>query len=297
MFAIIGTIPDDDFPLVDGPVSLAGSCLNIDGHLVDINRGTPALIAAALMVCNYFDGPSPVAYLSGDTGKGAGSRKLYEFLVETLPHQNNTSLTFHYIQPDVDWHNKVLFAIEEMNPRPLLIADAGYMYVAKMSGQAGEYNIFTPDIGELAFLADESAPHPFYTRGFLFHETHRVPELIARSYLHDNAAQYLLVKGEKDFIANKEGIKKIVDSPVVPALEAIGGTGDIITGLLAALTGLGLGSQSACQVASKISRIAGQLADPDPGTQVMEIIKEIPKALNMFYSRKGKHDLQEMLIN
>jgi ADP-dependent NAD(P)H-hydrate dehydratase / NAD(P)H-hydrate epimerase len=52
-----------------------------------------------------------------------------------------------------------------MNRRPILIADAGFMYAAKMSGQAACYDFFTPDVGELAFLADEMAPHPFYTRG------------------------------------------------------------------------------------------------------------------------------------
>jgi ADP-dependent NAD(P)H-hydrate dehydratase / NAD(P)H-hydrate epimerase len=62
------------------------------------------------------------------------------------------------------------------------------MYAAKMSGQAPSYDVFTPDMGELAFLADESAPHPFYTRGFILHEENRAPELIKRAYQHENAA-------------------------------------------------------------------------------------------------------------
>ena len=57
--------------------------------------------------------------------------------------------------------NRVLFAVEEMAKRPVLIADAGFMYAAKMSGQSSKYDLFTPDVGELAFLADEEAPHPF----------------------------------------------------------------------------------------------------------------------------------------
>jgi hypothetical protein len=52
-------------------------------------------------------------------------------------------------------------ALNEVNPRPLLCADAGYMYVAKMSGYAASYDLFFPDAGELAFLADENAPHPY----------------------------------------------------------------------------------------------------------------------------------------
>ena len=88
------------------------------------------------------------------------------------------SLTFHYLQPDVDWHNKVLFAVETMQQRPILIADAGFMYAAKMSGQSECYDFFTPDVGELAFLADELAPHPFYTRGFILHENNNITDLI-----------------------------------------------------------------------------------------------------------------------
>lgn len=82
----------------------------------------------------------------------------------------------------------------------MLVADAGFMYVAKMSGYADAYDLFTPDAGELAFLADEKAPHPFYTRGFLLASEDDVPELAARAYRHGNAARFLLVKGKTDHL-------------------------------------------------------------------------------------------------
>ncbi len=72
-----------------------------------------------------------------------------------------------------------------------------------MSGQAGRYDCFTPDLGELAFLADEQAPHPFYTRGFILHENNRAEDLIERAYRHDNAAQNLLVKGGTDRVVER----------------------------------------------------------------------------------------------
>ena len=284
MFAVIGTVPDEKFPLTRGPASLAGTRLVVENRTMDINRGTPALLATACKVCDYFNADPPVAYLIGDIGTGAGSRRLYEYLETELPGSHYTGLTFHYIQPDVDWHNRVLFAVDEMPVRPMLIADAGFMYAAKMSGQADTYDLFTPDIGELAFLADDAAPHPFYTRGFIFHEENRVPELIARAYQHRNAARYLMVKGETDRLADAGGVLNSVKEPSVPALEAIGGTGDILTGLVAALTGIGKDIPSACVAASVISRTAGQLAAPDPGTQVMDIIREIPESLKAFYT-------------
>ncbi len=284
MFAVVGTVPDDDFPVVRGAVSVGGDVLRVEGsgriHEIPINRGTAALLAAAFMVCRYFGEPAPEAFLVGDTGRGHGSRRLYQYLEETLPDCFYTSLTFHYIQPDVDWHNRVLFAVEEMKTRPVLIADAGFMYAAKMSGQAPAYDVFTPDMGELAFLADESAPHPFYTRGFILHENNRAPQLIERAYGHDNAARYLLVKGAQDIIADRSGILETVEKPATEALEAIGGTGDIITGLLAGLTGIGWNIPDACTASARISREAGRAANPDPGTQVSDIIRHIPEALD-----------------
>ncbi len=279
MFAVVGTVPDPDFPLSCGPARLAGRQLQVAGRWVAINRGTPALLATACRVCDFRDAPPPRAFLIGDIGTGAGSRKLYAHLEKTLPQETYTGLTFHYIQPDVDWHNRVLFVVEAMAERPVLIADAGFMYAAKMSGQAGAYDLFTPDIGELAFLADESAPHPFYTRGFIFHESSRVPELIARAYEYKNAARYLLVKGEEDLLAEGGTIAGKVRAPVVPCLEAIGGTGDIVTGLAAALTGVGRKVPEACLQAARVGRVAGEMAGPDPGTQVAEIIDALPAAL------------------
>ena len=284
MFAIVGTVPHDDFPLVCAPAQRSGEVLLIENHNVTVNRGTPALIATAIEVCRFFNIPPPFVYLIGDIGKGAGSRKLYAFLENTITEQEYTSLTFHYIQPDVDWHNRVLFAVDAMEKRPVLIADAGFMYAAKMSGQAGAYDLFTPDIGELAFLADPSAPHPFYTRGFIFHEETRIPEMIKSAYAHQNAARHLLVKGEEDILATEKGVNTTIPEPKVPSMEAIGGTGDILTGLAAAFTGMGKDVSTACIFAARISRMAGAAAAPNPGTQVMEIIQCLPKVLETFFT-------------
>jgi ADP-dependent NAD(P)H-hydrate dehydratase / NAD(P)H-hydrate epimerase len=176
---------------------------------------------------------------------------------------------------------KVLFAVEEMTPRPRLIADAGFMYAAKISGQARRYDLFTPDVGELAFLADEEAPHPFYTRGFILHEDNLAPDLIARAYAHNNAARYLLVKGGTDYLADGRGILAAVDRPRIEALEAIGGTGDTLTGVVAALMAAGWDIEPAAVAAARLNRLAGQLADPTPATPVGEFIRQIPPALAM----------------
>ncbi len=278
MIGVVGTVPDPDFPLVTGETRLKDDSIYIRGKRILVNRGTPALLAAAIKTAQVLDQGAPFGYLVGDVGLGHGSRRLYEYLSGHLGKRDFNTIVFHYLQPDVDCHNRVLFAIEEMERRPVLIADAGFMYAAKMSGQSSQYDLFTPDIGELAFLADEEAPHPFYTRGFILHEKNRAPELIARAYKYKNAARCLLVKGKQDYVADREGIQATINSPLEEAMEAIGGTGDTLTGIVTALIGTGMEVTKAAIIAARVNRVAGFYAKPTPATQVMDIIRQIPTA-------------------
>jgi hypothetical protein len=279
MLAVVGTVPDNDFPLVAGEVALQDDQVQIQDCGIPINRGTSALIAAAVKASEILDTAAPFAYLVGDIGKGDGSRRLYEYLSRELSERDFDTIAFHYLQPDVDWHNRVLFAVQEMMQRPILIADAGFMYAAKMSGQSTQYDLFTPDVGELAFLADEQAPHPFYTRGFILHKEFKVTELIKRAYQHKNAARYVLIKGQPDYVASEDGIQEIIHAPIEEALEAIGGTGDTLTGIVAALLTTGLDLKEAAIIAARANRLAGHYARPTPATQVMHILNHIPDAL------------------
>jgi len=279
MLGVVGTVPDSGFPLVHGKVRLVDGHITIEDRSIAVDRCTPALLAAALKAAECIGGPEIHAFLVGDIGKGDGSRRLYRFLERHLSEFDFEVLTFHYLQPDVDWHNRVLFAVQEMRRRPLLIADAGFMYAAKMSGQSACYDVFTPDIGELAFLADEMAPHPFYTRGFILHRSDDdVPDLIRQAYRHRNAAACLLVKGRTDHIADERRVIATVDCPAFEAMEAIGGTGDTLTGLLTVLCGAGMAPADAAVAAARINRWTGCYADPDPATQVARLIEHIPRA-------------------
>ncbi len=279
MLAIVGTVPDENFPLIHGRVGLSHDHITINDQKIEINRGTPALLAAAIKTKKAIDSPEIYAFLVGDIGKGDGSRKLYRFLTEHISEFQFQVMTFHYLLPDVDWHNRVLFAIEKMKQKPLLIADAGFMYVAKMSGQAEQYDIFTPDVGELAFLADEMAPHPFYTRGFILHQEENAPDLIKLAYKHKNAARYLLVKGKSDYIVSEKKIIETIKSPSLEPMEAIGGTGDTLTGILTVLCGVGYKPAKAAAIAAKVNRWCGSLTNPGPATQVYKLINKIPEAL------------------
>ena len=216
---------------------------------------------------------------AGDSGTGQGSRLVYQRLIETLPELRPRGITFHYLLPDVDWHNRILLAVEALPQRPILIADAGYMYAAKMSGYAEQYDLFTPDIGELAFLADELAPHPFYTRNFLLADEEQAEELISSAYAGHNAAKHMLVKGGIDRYVHEGRVAETVDGPDIPMLEPIGGTGDTLTGIASALLASGLGMRAACVAAFRINRRMGLLARPNPASSIMDLLEFLPEAV------------------
>lgn len=298
MLAVVGTIPDQSFPIVAGEVTLEDNKICIQGNQAHVNRGTPALLAAAIKAGEVLNQRTIFAYLAGDIGLGDGSRLLYKYLTQDLPQQDFRAIVFHYILPYVNRHNDVLLSLEKMRNRPILIADAGTMYVAKMSGNSQSYDLFTPDVGELAFLADETTPHPIYTRGFILHEDNRVQDLIARAYAHNNAARYLLVKGIQDYVSDKERILATIDYPVDESMEAIGGTGDTLTGIVAALIATGMEISDAAVIAARANRLAGHYAMPTPATQVIEITEKIPCALNeILCAAMSSKDTLEKIVN
>ena len=286
---VVGTVPDESVGLVHGICTLTGGTLTgnpltdggltVGGTLLPVRRGTPALLAAACSACAVLGVAPPRALIAGDAGLGAGSRKAYEALRDMLPGLNPRGLTFHYLFPDLAGHDLVLLAAQELATPPVLVADAGFMYAAKMSGQAAAYDLFTPDAGELAFLADELAPHPFYTRGFLLGLDVPTRELIRRAWETGGAAKHLLVKGRVDSIACRGEVLAEIGEPQSPAMEAIGGTGDTLTGMVTALLMAGRSIPAACALAALANRLLGVLARPTPATSVAVLAAHVGQAL------------------
>ncbi|GAB6058809.1 NAD(P)H-hydrate dehydratase [Desulfonatronum parangueonense] len=285
---IAGSVPRADFPLVWGEYRLQDNVLEIGGQRVNVARGTPALMAVAAVCAEVLGMETPEALLAGDVGTGDGSRALYQHLAENVERAAGKGITFHYLLPDIYWHNQVLWGLEALSPAPLLVADAGFMYAAKMSGFAGHYDLFTPDAGEMAFLADEAAPHPFYTRGFLLQEEERVPELIGLAYAGENAARHLLVKGKRDYVVAAGKIVAEIDAPDVPAMEPIGGTGDSLTGLVTALLASGQEMTKACRTSALANRYLGLYAQPSPAHGIADLLPFLPKALERALVEAGE---------
>lgn len=293
---ICGTVPDPERGLIRGRAEArfdaAGLRLVVagpDGEAISlpVARGTPALAAAFAVLARPLGLDGPEVLLAGDTGKGEGSRLVYRALHDAMGHYAGWGITLHYLLPDLDWHNRLLAALEDVTPRPVLCADAGFMYAAKMSGYASLYDLFTPDAGELAFLADEKAPHPFYTRGFLLAEEDKAPELAARAHAHENAAKTMLVKGKTDLVVEEGRVVARIGSPLVPNLEPVGGTGDTVAGIVSALLAAGLPMREACRRGALTNRLMGQLARPTPATSVAELLGHLPRAWDLVQSHEG----------
>jgi NAD(P)H-hydrate repair Nnr-like enzyme with NAD(P)H-hydrate dehydratase domain len=273
---ITGTIPIRDLPLVTGGVKREGDSLVIDGYRIPCAQGTGAMISAALVTTDYLKLASPQVVVAGDIGEGGGSRQIYEYLIQNVARLAPRVLVLHYCLPDMALMRRLCQAVGECHPRPLLIADAGSMYAAKAAGLAREFDVFTPDAAELAFLADTEATHPAYISRHLFCGITRAPRLIVAAYRQRSAARLLLVKGATDYIARDGEILATVTEPDVPELEAIGGTGDTITGLLSAFVSGGLEPHEAAIIAARANRTAGRLVRVTVAASVRQVINQFP---------------------
>ena len=277
MMLIAGTIPIRDLPLTMAKVRAEGEFLAVDGHRIPCAQGTGAMISAALATTDYLKLEAPQVLVAGDIGQGKGSREIYNYLIQRIDELSPEVLALHYCLPDMALMRGLCQAIGRCARRPLIVADAGSMYAAKAAGLATEFDIFTPDATEMAFLADADATHPAYIARHLFDtDIAQTPGLAATAYQNKSAAKLLLVKGVVDYVIEDGDIVATIIEPNVPELEAIGGTGDTITGLVSAFTYAGLKLHEAAITAAKANRMAGKFARATPATKVRQIIDQFP---------------------
>ncbi|MCI5146249.1 MAG: sugar kinase [Candidatus Electrothrix sp. AR3] len=281
MLLLAGAVPVEHLPLLIGPVSYTEQGVKIDGHELAINRGNEAMMTAACIVCKEYGVDVPIGMVAGDIGKRVGSEAIYKHLADHLPEMGAEVLTLHYVMPDLKLNKKVLATVDTMEKKPRMIADAGSMYVAKAGGDSKYYEVFTPDLGEAAFLADDKADHPSFTRGFIFNMEEDVPELIRRAYAGNNATKTMFVKGAIDYICQDGEIVDTINEPSIETMEPIGGTGDLITGMISGMLYAGVDPLEACRIAGRANRAAGELSQPTPATQVQKILRHLPHALEI----------------
>ncbi|MDD5486268.1 MAG: NAD(P)H-hydrate dehydratase [Dehalococcoidales bacterium] len=283
MLVIAGTIPIDGMPLTQGSYIYQKDKVTIGDYTLEgkyITLGTAAMASAASVACQTLgiDPPHLVTY--GDTGMGDGTLKILDYLSREIGNMGADVLTLHYLLPTKEPFIKLVDIVNNLDKKPFFIADAGALLNAKATGLAKKFDLFTPDPGELSFIADPEAPHPAYVQHFIFEvDDKEIPRLSKEAYDNGNAPKYLLIKAAVDHIVVDGEVVGNIREPLVPSLEAIGGTGDTITGVVSALISSGMDVSEAMLKAAHINRYMGELAQPSPATPISELIPYIPEAI------------------
>lgn len=282
MLVLWGTVPIEGLRLIAGRCSFGDDFLAIGTYQLPKEKvmlGTTAMIYASSVMCRSLGVELPYGVLAGDLGDGAGSRELYSYLADELPTIGAKVLAMHYILPIRNPFENFIKSLGKMKEKPVLIGDAGTMLIAKATQTCRIFDVFTPDPGEISFLADPEADHPAYVQHYFFEiDSSDVPKLAKQAYDLGNAPSILLIKGETDYIVKQGEIVGTVKEPLVPALEPIGGTGDTLTGIVASMIYAGFDPVQSCVLGAKVNRMAGFLTKPTPATMISEIIPQIPAA-------------------
>jgi NAD(P)H-hydrate epimerase len=125
----------------------------------------------------------------------------------------------------------------------------------RLSGREGRDVIITPHPGEMARLVGMSTDEVQASRLEIarnFAVAHRV---------------YVVLKGHRTLIATPD--EKVFINPTGNPGMATGGTGDVLTGMIAAWLAQLLDAEAACKLAVYLHGMAGDLAEADEGEVAM----------------------------
>lgn len=281
MIVLIGTVPYETGLYVGTP-ELSGGYLAVGGARLPVGRGTAAMAAACVQVCSFYGLPSPLCILGGDVADGKGTAMIFAEVEAGLEGYDAGVIVLHYLFPKLAYASPFMDKLSGLPQKPQLIADAGGMYLMKAAKKSRLVDVFTPDVAELAFLADEFAPHPLYVRD-ISPAASRVESMVAEAYRHNNAAQTLVIKGPVDYVYRGTTRVGTCDRPNIPAMEAVGGTGDTITGMIAALR---FKREDSPELkALLLNRLAGEVVGCTPATQINEFVDALPTAIDRYEKR------------
>jgi len=279
VIVLIGTVPYETGVYV-GNAIIEDDFLTVDNVRFPIERGTAAMAASCAQVCGFYGLEMPLCVFGGDISDGVGTSLMFQEVESNIAQYDPGVITLHYMFPKIAHGEPFIQKVSSLANKPQLIGDAGGMYLIKTINKSNFFDVFTPDEGELLFLADEFAPHPLYVRSELLNKRTDIDSLIEKAYRSKNASKTIIVKGAVDYIY-RDGIRlKECHGPNIPAMEAIGGTGDTITGMLSALRYKG--DPDADYKALVVNRLIGKRIDCTPATQIKEFIRAIPDTLDEY---------------
>ena len=122
-------------------------------------------------------------------------------------------------------------------------------------GEGSRPIVITPHPGEMARLANTSVDSV---------QANRID--VARDFAVQHQI-YVILKGHRTLIATPDG--KVFINPLGNPGMATGGTGDVLTGVLAAWLAQLLDAEAACKVGVYVHALAGDLAEADEGEVAM----------------------------
>lgn len=151
-----------------------------------------------------------------------------------------------------------------------------------LAGREGRDVIITPHPGEMARLMGCAV------------EDIQADRLGMAAELATSQQLYVVLKGYRTIIATPDG-KRYVNPTGSPGM-ATGGTGDVLTGMLAAWMAQLLDAEAACQLAVYLHGAAGELADADTGEVSMtagDLADHIGDAILELTARRRVVDKQD----
>lgn len=164
---------------------------------------------------------------------------------------------------------------------PLVLdADALNAFVGepdRLIGRDGVDIIITPHPGEMARLT-----------GLTIEEVQARRLEVARDFASTHHV-HVVLKGHRTIVASPDG-RAFVNITGNPGM-ATGGTGDVLTGMIAAWFGQLLDAEAACKLAVYVHGLAGDLADADEGEVAMtatDIIARLGDAVLDLVARKKR---------
>ena len=218
-----------------------------------------------------------------------------EYMTEALPESQHGSVAAGAIDAILELNHDVIACGPGLGRHPAvaqfvrslldrstvpLVLDADALSVleddpSSLAGKEDRDVIITPHPGEMARLVGSSVEEV---------QANRIE--VAANFAATNRV-YVVLKGHRTIVATPEGHTFI--NPTGNAGMATGGTGDVLTGMIAAWLAQLLDAETACRLAVFLHGAAGDLAEAAEGQVAMtatDVVERLGEALNRLTGRE-----------